>query len=266
MNKLCSLQYIYYWLVTVIITILLVGCSFQSLIIRNIPSLVADRIADTLALSSLQEKSLEKELKVLLTNEKPRIVKIKAFLKNISVSHFDANQVHQYIAENYFEVAKQVNILLAKYMLLLNTKQKLAMYANFSEENEAFSEKIEDYDVDGVFDRFQFFTGSLTDKQKAMITNKMAVFKSLLEERLARRLDTQSQIAKILDTDVPDKQAKLISLLNQKAIFYPANKNRKQIILLINQIVSSTNKEQIEAIEKSREKLIGWLDDYLIYY
>ncbi|WP_163831097.1 hypothetical protein [Spartinivicinus ruber] len=266
MKNLCRLQHISYKVIVTITIVLLASCSLQSFFIRNLPSLFADRIADTLSLNASQEEALSQDIEKMLTREKHRVVKLKTYLNEIKVKEFEAGQVHQFIAENYLELAKQVNVLLAKYMLLLDESQKLEMYANFAEENNEIKERIEDYDIDNVYDKFTFFVGSLTDEQKLMINNKVTTFKGLLEERLTRRIQTQSALMKILNNTETDKQTSIIELLNQKISFYPPNKSRTLVILLINNFMETINNKQMNSIEKRRKKITDWLNAYLAYY
>tara|TARA_R110002049_G_scaffold292957_2_gene477741 strand:- start:2683 stop:3447 length:765 start_codon:yes stop_codon:yes gene_type:complete len=243
------------------------GCSFKSLVIPNLPYILANRVDSSLHLYNDQEDQVKVDFKTLLTQEKVRVEQIKNYFNQIEIKNFDVVDGYNFFAKNYYAIAVKVNRILAKQFSKLDSHQIEKFKSSMLEKNDEILERIQDKTNEDYYERYEYFFGSINQNQKSLINTYIDTFKALSKNRLEKRKLVQLELIKALKLeDSKAKELRIIEVLDETADRSAISATRAKSLEQFKQFSKTLTVKQVEFFKERSVFFNEWIDEYLKSY
>lgn len=242
------------------------SCSFKSFVMPNLDYLIVSRIDKNLGLYGVQEDEVKNEVQGFLKENIDTVKTIRTDLLKLDPQNFDARGSYELLRTRYISLSEQVSAIMAKQIAKFDEKQIKQFYEINKEKNEELEERIKEIQAKELFGRYEFFLGTLNQKQIDLIKNNMNLFKALSRERLQNRLETQNKMQDIFRLKDPKQKEKEIYTVLVSATTKPITLERGKAIDLFGEIVSLMDADQNKYFQEKRREWVEWLDYYINYF
>lgn len=247
--------------------LILSGCTFKSIVVPNLPYLIADRIDGKLHLYNEQEYEVRDELKKLFKEEIPRIQNIQEYVNSIDIKVLDEKKAYLFLAENYKSIAGKVNKTLANQFSQLDKNQIKKFKASVQEDNSKIEKRLKESKPKDYYKRFSFFFGELTESQKKMINSFIPHFELQTRIRINERREFQKKLFEYLKSGEELSKKKLIlELFNKNADRTKISPERIKTIDFFDRFTRTLTPNQISFFNKKRGEVNSWLEAFLDHF
>ncbi|MBY0517057.1 MAG: hypothetical protein K2P81_09125 [Bacteriovoracaceae bacterium] len=173
------------------------GCGLQRLAVSQLDQLIEIQTASKLDLYWKQKEALERDINLFLKEQQKQSGETLVLVKKIDPTQTqEFDQWWNTLASTYQRVAEEYSKILAKYLALIDSKQKKNFISKINEENEELREKSDHLRVDQLEERITFFFGDINPQQKEAINKYFPIWKKRNLERINRRVKLAEELSK----------------------------------------------------------------------
>lgn len=251
----------------ILLVFLITGCSLGSFLVGKLDSYLAMKTADRLHLYTKQETQLELDIEALFNRVKPQMKIIHHNLKEINDQkklHVSKDQLNR-VKLAFKPMFNDMALLLAKYVGQMTEKQSTKFLNDLKKRNEKAKKKLTiKRSIKKVPPKFEEFFGELTEEQHDLIKNQIQPFFNWKEQRYRTNIKMHNDLSAI---GFGNDRAELVKKSYQKVIqgtFVNIDEgNLDKIVDLINQLLATLKKKQIEHLKDKLELSIEIIDKFI---
>jgi hypothetical protein len=238
------------------------GCAAQKLAVKNADTLLVHQLQKRLHLYSQQKKLLNIDIVKFLNDHKKTAQDILPLVDEISLEDKEkvSENYHKLIIF-YQQVAQDFSLLISKHMVPLDLKQQKDLFETLTNENRKMAKKDPTERLEGVKDRFKTFFGSVTEKQKQLLTDYQPHFEESNQKRLMRRKSLQEEFRLIFDRDVSSTSRQDL-FLNAFKTYQREALDHEKNLEIIHAFLPTISKNQKEHFRNRLKEI----KDILVYY
>lgn len=247
--------------------IFLYSCSFKSVVIPNLAYILTQSIESKLDLYYSEEKLLQADLEKILNAQVSNAKNIRNFIESLNAKNINPKDLSIEISKYYGLVAPKVNkalsVRIAKF-----TKERQAVFLKIAKkDNQKLVEKINKNQTTDIISQYEKVFGSLSEKQLELINQNKHIYKRVNEQRLKRRLKSQSELEDIFKINNENsRQIKIEQLFNSQ---FDTQKDKLRFVPIfevIKEVSSSLSTEQIQYFFQKKIEIKEWLLEFIKFY
>lgn len=247
-----------------ILVSLLVSCSFESLIISNLDFFLTNQIAKSLSINYYEKKTLNKEVQVLLNDNKAIATSLKNHLLKMDLKKVNVKQEMFFLGDVYFKIAKQINPIISKRIAGFEDSKYMSFIEVLKEENREIISKNKEKDIDYYAKKFEFFFGELNNDQKNMVSKIIPLFGKLQNQRLKDRIKVQNQMKEIrLLKSITERENALVSLFNKASDRTTLSDHLIELSNFLQNFLNFLTNEQVSYFKTKKNKYVEWTSKFI---
>lgn len=180
-----------------VFAVLLTGCGAKELAVKNADNVISYQITKRVPLYSEQKDVLKKDIDVFLTKTKPKAQDILPVLDDINFTGANIDKNYAKLEAFYVDLSDNFANMLSKHMAKLDTKQQKTLFENLDEENGEMKRRKADKNLAKIEERVETILGTITKKQKELLSSYSDYFQKRHQSRLERRLQLHQALKDI---------------------------------------------------------------------
>lgn len=179
--------------------ILIQGCALQSFLVPQIDLVIELRMQAQLDLYYKQKQMLSKDIDLYLNSQKYRVPDALKLMNSIDLeSALKTEDNFNQILALYKSASMDFNLLLCRYLSLLDTRQQEHFFKKQFEDNTKIAEYMLEQNLVKLKERVEFFTGPVQKNQEPILSAYLPSWKKRTEIRLERRKGLHTKLKLIL--------------------------------------------------------------------
>lgn len=240
------------------------ACSFKSLVAPNFDYLITRQMTKHMDLASKDRKEVRRATQKTLEKNKALGKEVKARLAALDIRKVDLEAELAYFNRVYFQVAQDVNVILAAQISQFNEQQARNFFENLEEENQEIEEKLMERDAESYLGRYEYFFGELSESQVKLIKKNLSDLKELAKIRVDNRRKVQAQLKEAMKLEgARDREREIRKALNEVSDRRQPGKTTVRVTRSIQALLATLTEKQAGKFEYRKKDIIDWIDSYL---
>lgn len=180
-----------------VFAILLTGCGAKELVVKNADNVISYQITKRIPLYSEQKDVLKKDVDKFLNKTKPKAQDMLPVLDELNVTTPNIDSQYKKLEAFYLDLSGDFSDMLARHMAKLDVKQQKTLFENLDQENREIKRRQSEKNLEKIEERVETILGTITKKQKEILTEYADYFQERKETRLQRRLKFHEELRQI---------------------------------------------------------------------
>ena len=240
--------------------LLLAGCGFQTLGVKNLDTLLTLQASRKMDLHSKQKDAIEVDIDAFLRTQQAHAPILEQLLKEIDPANPELfeGQWKRAIAE-YRRGARDASVVIARHLARLSVEQRLHFAKTLAQDNEKMAKK--GFDRDQMEERVEWFLGEIRAPQQSAINTHLPVLQARRLVRLQLRQQLRERLVALLEGQAVDKEQLMIKAF--AAYQQATTDDQGPVLAFYADLVRQLDDKQKRRFEERRGELLEFLKTFV---